>query len=201
MKQSIPPQREFYPQPAYLIGTYKDDHIPNFALITLVTGCSVNPPTILFATRGHNITHQLIDKNRVFSANMVNEALLPFADFCGLHSGKQQDKLAGWDVTSESGKVLDVPVLDTSPFVYECMCVDTYIYGDGILYIGEVKNIQIDNRIVDTHYGNINLLDLQPVIYAPRQYYTLQHTLGRVGLSKGMPASFGSDKDIEVVNG
>jgi flavin reductase (DIM6/NTAB) family NADH-FMN oxidoreductase RutF len=185
MKQSIPPQRGFYPQPAYLVGTYKPDHTPNFAFITLVTGCSVTPPMILFATRGHNITHQLIDEHHVFSANMVNEALLPFADYCGHHSGKHQDKLAGWDVTVEQGKVLDVPVIDLSPLVYECTCVGTYTQGDGILYIGEVKNIQIDSRIDDPQYGNINLLDLKPVIYAPGGYYAIRNTLSRVRLSKG----------------
>jgi flavin reductase (DIM6/NTAB) family NADH-FMN oxidoreductase RutF len=185
MKQSILPQRGFYPQPAYLIGTYKPGHSPNFAFVTLVTGCSVNPPMILFATRGHNITHQLIDEHRIFSANMVNEALLPFADFCGHHSGKDLDKMAGWEIAVEPGKVLDVPVLDISPLVYECLCVGTYTQGDGILYIGEIKNIQIDSKINNPQYGNINLLDLEPVIYAPGAYYAVKDTLGRGGLSKG----------------
>ena len=36
-KYSLLPQRGFYPQPAYLIGTYKEDVNPNFALITWIS--------------------------------------------------------------------------------------------------------------------------------------------------------------------
>jgi flavin reductase (DIM6/NTAB) family NADH-FMN oxidoreductase RutF len=81
MQKSIKPQREFYPQPVYLMGTYKDNHVPNFALITQITNCSVNPPMIMFLTRGNNISHRLIDEKEVSSAHMVNEDLLRFADF------------------------------------------------------------------------------------------------------------------------
>jgi len=41
-KYSLSPQRGFFPQPTYLIGTYKEDGNPNFALITWITFCSGN---------------------------------------------------------------------------------------------------------------------------------------------------------------
>lgn len=189
MKKSIKPQRGFYPQPAYLIGTYKDNHVPNFALITQITNCSVNPPTIMFFTRGNNITHKLIDEKKVFSANMVNEDLLIFADFCGINSGENINKLEEWNYKIDSGKVLDVPIIDVSPFVYECEFIDKFKIGDGIIYIGEIRNIQIDSSIKKTEYGEINLMDFKPVIYAPSKYYSLMRSLGKVGLSRGRTAS------------
>jgi len=184
MKKSIKVQRGFYPQPAYLVGTYKENHEPNFALITQIHNCSANPPMIMFSTRGNNITHRLIEKNNVFSANMVNEDLMEFADFCGLNSGADVNKLEKWNYKIEKGKVLDVPIIYESPFVYECEFVKKFEIGDGIIYTVEIKNIQIDSSVENAEYGGIDLMDLRPLIYAPGKYYSLRKAMGNVGLSK-----------------
>ena len=52
------------------------------------------------------------------------------------------------------------------------------------IQIAEIRNIQIDSSIKKTEYGEIDLMDFKPVIYAPSKYYSLMRTLGKVGLSK-----------------
>ena len=70
-KRSLKPQRGFFPQPSYLIGTFKDDNTPNFALITMITFCSIEPPMLMFASRGRKLTRKLVEEKGVFSANLV----------------------------------------------------------------------------------------------------------------------------------
>ncbi|MDF2884088.1 MAG: hypothetical protein K0R54_4654 [Clostridiaceae bacterium] len=65
-KLSLQPQRGFFPQPSYLIGTFKDNCAPNFALITWITFCSVNPPMLMFASRGKKLTRELVEKKGYF---------------------------------------------------------------------------------------------------------------------------------------
>ncbi len=91
-KRSLAPQRGFFPQPSYLIGTFKDDGTPNFALITWITFCSDNPPTIMFASRGKKLTRELVEKKGIFSVNLVTTKMMYMADYFGNTSGYEKNK-------------------------------------------------------------------------------------------------------------
>ncbi|HYF82998.1 MAG TPA: flavin reductase family protein [Clostridia bacterium] len=183
-KRSIPPQRGFFPQPSYLIGTYKEEDKPNFALITWVTFCSVEPPMLMFASRGKKITREQVEKNRMFSVNLVTTEMIDIADYFGTQSGFSINKCDAINVTCSKGEVVNAPVLDMSPWVYECMLVDMIQVGSGAIYIGEVKNIVVDEKITDTAYGKIDMINVDPLIYSPGGYYNLGRRVGNVGESK-----------------
>jgi flavin reductase (DIM6/NTAB) family NADH-FMN oxidoreductase RutF len=183
-KNSLSPQRGFFPQPAYLIGSFKEDGTPNFALITWITFCSVKPPMLMFGSRGKKLTRELIEKNHIFSANLVTANMMYMADYFGNTSGYNSNKCEDIGVKYTTGKALDVPVLDESPWVYECKLVDIKQSGDGYIYIGEVLNIMVDGAIKDISYGKIDLCSIDPLIYAPGQYYRLSSGIGSVGYSK-----------------
>ncbi len=183
-KRSIPPQRGFFPQPSYLVGTYKDDGKPNFALITFVTFCSVEPPMLMFASRGKKVTREQVEKNRMFSVNLVTAEMMDIADYFGNHSGFSNDKCEAAKVNCARGEVVNAPVLDMSPWVYECMLLDMIQAGDGAIYIGKIENILVDEKIQDTAYGKIDLIDVDPLIYAPGGYYSLGRRIGNVGTSR-----------------
>lgn len=183
-KRSIPPQRGFFPQPCYLVGTYKENEKPNFALITFVTFCSVEPPMLMFASRGKKVTREQVEKNRMFSVNLVTAEMVDIADYFGTRTGFSVDKCEEVNVTWSKGEAINAPIIDKSPWVYECMLVDMIQVGDGTIYIGEVKNIVVDERIRDTAYGKIDMLEVNPLIYAPGGYYCLERRVGNVGESK-----------------
>lgn len=183
-KRSIQPQRGFFPQPCYLIGTYKEDNKPNFALITFVTFCSIEPPMLMFASRGKKVTREQVEKNRMFSVNLVTTEMKDIADYFGNQSGFYADKCEVVNINCLKGKVLNVPILELSPWIYECMLVDMIQIGDGTIYIGEVKNIVVDDIISDTAYGKLDMINVDPLIYAPGGYYCLGRRIGNVGESK-----------------
>ncbi len=182
-KRSLKPQRGFFPQPSYLIGTYKDDNTPNFALITWVTFCSVEPPMLMFASRGKKLTRELVEKRGVFSANLVTTKMMYMADYFGTTSGYSKNKCDEIAVKHMKGCVLEVPVLLESPWLYECLLVDIIEKGTGYIYVGEIKNIMVDETITDTTYGKIDLVKVDPLIYAPGQYYKIDSAIGSVGYS------------------
>lgn len=183
-KRSIPPQRGFFPQPTFLIGTFKDNEKPNFSLITFVTFCSVDPPMLMFASRGKKLTRELVDKSGMFSVNLVTADMMYMADYFGMQSGYKADKCEEANVSYSVGEVLNVPIVDKSPWVYECELYDTIQVGEGSIYIGRIKNIIVDEKITDTEYGKIDLLNVDPLIYSPGGYYNIGKRLGNVGDSK-----------------
>lgn len=182
-KHSLSPQRGFFPQPVYLIGTYKEDGSTNFAMITWITFCSVNPPKIMFSSRGKKLTRELLEKNKRFSVNLVNTDMMNMADYFGNTSGYNKNKCEDIQAEYFKGEALEVPILEKSPWVYECLLTDAIKEGEGNTYIGEVKNILVDDNIKDTSYGKIDLINLKPLIYAPGHYYKLEKAIGEVGSS------------------
>lgn len=180
-RRSIAPQRGFFPQPAYVIGAFRDDGEPNFTLITWITFCSVSPPTVMFASRGEKMTPTLVVKTRAFSANLVTTGMVQMADYFGNTSGYQTSKCADTGVAWSRGSVLDVPVLDDSPWVFECALVNTVHQSGSRVFFGEVKNILIDHRVPDPTYGKVDMGLLDPVVYAPVHYYAVGHRVATVG--------------------
>lgn len=183
-KYSLQPQRGFFPQPVYLIGTYKDDGNLNFSLITWTTFCSVDPPTLMFASRGKKLTRELVEKNGMFSANLVTTNMMFMADYFGNTSGYEKNKCEDIQAEYSKGNTLNVPVLKKSPWIYECSLTDIITKGSGCIYIGEIKNILVDEEIKDAEYGKIDLINLDPLIYAPGHYYKVSGSIGTVGYSK-----------------
>lgn len=183
-KRSVQPQRGFFPQPVYLIGTYKEDGNPNFAIISWITFCSVDPPMLMFASRGKKLTRELVEKNGLFSANLVTRNMMYMADYLGNTSGYKNNKCEDIGVEYLKGSVLDVPVLKESPWIYECQLVDIIAKGSGYIYIGEIKNILVDDVIKDIGYGSIDMAKVNPLIYSPGQYYGITESIGTVGYSK-----------------
>lgn len=183
-KRSLTPQRGFFPQPSYLIGTFKEDGIPNFALVTWITFCSINPPMLMFASRGKKLTRELVEKNGVFSANLVTTKMMYMADYFGNISGYNKNKCDDIGAEYTKGLILNVPVLEESPWVFECSLDQIVNKNDGSIYMGEIKNILADEAIKDTSYGKIDLAAVDPLIYAPGKYYKIESDIGRVGYYK-----------------
>ncbi|MDI6893654.1 MAG: flavin reductase family protein [Bacillota bacterium] len=184
VKRSVDPQRGFFPQPAYLIGAFREDGEPNFTLVTWITFCCVNPPTLMFSSRGKRMTSACVLRTELFSANLVTTGMLPVADYCGNTSGFNTNKCLDTGASWSRGVVLDVPVLEDSPWIFECALVRTVEHGDSVVFFGEVKNILVDERIPDPAYGKVDMAGLDPVIYAPVHYYNVGQRVGSVGDSK-----------------
>ena len=163
---------------------FKDDGTPNFALITWIAFCSADPPMLIFALRGRKLTRELVERNGVFSANLVTAGMMYLADYFGNTSGYDRDKCREAGVQYSRGAVLDVPVLEDSPWVHECSLVNTVPCNDGFIYLGAIKNTMVDEGIRDTSYGKVDLLAIDPLIYAPGGYYGLGGRAGSVGDGK-----------------
>ena len=93
MKKSLPLIRHFSPLTLFLYGTYQEDKTPNFGLFSWLNYCYDRETGVIACIVGEKLTKDRIHANRVFSANVITEELLPLADYCGNTSGYQKNKL------------------------------------------------------------------------------------------------------------
>ena len=147
-KISLKPTNDFCPQTLFLYGTYDEEGEPNFGLFCWASYIWDHELGFMTCLGGDKLTKDRILANRVFSANLVTEKLLPLADFLGNTEGRNGGK-KGLEIKTERGKVLDVPILCDSPVSFELEVAQTIDTDDGIVILCRMKNVLQESFLSD----------------------------------------------------
>ncbi len=177
-RRSVDPIYSMCVQPAFIIGTNNEDGTANFAPITWVsvTHEEGDGYLLVISMSGTKTTKMNTVRTGIFSANLVSRDMLPLMDYFGTHHGRKDD--IAYDVVR--GEVLDVPVLDKSRWVYECEVAESIVKGDSTTFFCNIRNIQMDERLVCKDIFDVDLTLLDPVIYSGR-YHSIGDMLGQIG--------------------
>ena len=180
-RRSVAPVYSMCVQPSFIIGTSNEDGSDNFAPITWVsvTHEEGDGYLLVISMFGTKRTKQNVLRTGLFSANLVSKNMLPLMDYFGSKHAKDGKKN---DITYgvSRGKVLDVPTLDESPWVYECEVAKTVETGDSTTFFCYIRNIQMDERLNCKDSFDVDLTVLDPVIYSGK-YHSLGKMLGNIG--------------------
>ena len=180
-RRSVAPVYSMCVQPSFIIGTSNEDGSDNFAPITWVsvTHEEGDGYLLVISMFGTKRTKQNVLRTGLFSANLVSKNMLPLMDYFGSKHAKDGKKN---DITYgvSRGKVLDVPTLDESPWVYECEVSKTVETGDSTTFFCYIRNIQMDERLNCKDTFDVDLTVLDPVIYSGK-YHSLGKMLGNIG--------------------
>lgn len=90
------------------------------------------------------------------------------ADYLGVESGYNTDKLANIGFTTTEAKNVHAPIINELPLSLECEIVHTVTVGSHMQVTGEVKRILADESIL-TDKSRIDLSKLKPIIYDEEQ--------------------------------
>lgn len=90
------------------------------------------------------------------------------ADYLGVESGYNTDKLANIGYTTTEAKTVQAPIINELPLSLECEIVHTVTVGSHMQVTGEVKRILADESIL-TDKDRIDLNKLKPIIYDEEQ--------------------------------
>lgn len=172
-KVTAPIGNNFCPQCLFLYGTYREDGTPNFGQFCWLTYYWTAEHTLgVIASLGEKkLTMDLIRKNKVFSANLVTEAILPMSDYLGCVSGYDKDKMNA-PIQVEKGQVLDVPTLADSPVTMELQVDSSICIGEGEIYLCKVVNVTADEELLgDALTLEEKLRRVAPVEYTCGTYF------------------------------
>jgi len=148
MKKSIPNSNHFCPQTLFVYGTHKEDETPNFGLFCWFSYYFDSEMGVMVCIGGDKLTRDRIRATKVFSANLVTEELLPIADYFGNtegYSGSKQHVA----VKTEKGRVLNVPVLADSPWIYELEVDRSIVLDGGEIFLCKIRNVLADELLCD----------------------------------------------------
>lgn len=158
MKKNVGAQLALYPTPATIIGAMNGDK-PTWTLVAHV-GVIGHDRVLVSLAASHFINH-VIRENQKLSINIVDENILPQADYSGSVSGAKTDKsnLFGYEA-GETG----TPLIRKSPLVMECVVVDEYHSPGFESFICTISNTYVEEKHLDKA-GKINYHTLKPVLF------------------------------------
>lgn len=178
---SVNPVYSMVVQPAFIIGTNNEDGSYNFAPITWVSATQDDGDSylVVISMFGTKTTKQNVIRTGILSVNLVNRDMLPLMDYFGTHKAKDGEKNAIQYGVSR-GEKLDIPVLDASPWVYECEVKQSVTTGNSTTFFCYIRNIQMDEKMKCKDTFDVDLTKLDPVIYSGK-YHSLGNLLGDIG--------------------
>jgi flavin reductase (DIM6/NTAB) family NADH-FMN oxidoreductase RutF len=147
-KVSIDPANKFCPQALFIYGTNKKDGSPNFGTFTWFSYCWDSELCVMASIGDGKLTIDRIRESRIFSANLVTEPILPIADYLGNNAGYTSNKM-DIPIEVERGKVLDVPVLKNSPWVYELEVKQSIPLNGNEVFICKIQNVLVAKELTD----------------------------------------------------
>lgn len=148
-KISVPVTNDLCPQTLFVYGTMNQDNNPNFGLFCWFSYCWLGDDLgVMCAIGSSKRTLENIRRNKVFSANLVVEKNLPLADYFGTADGRDEGKM-DVDVSWEMAAQLPVPVLCSSPFVFELEVERELAAGvsDSTVFLCRIRNVLKDESL------------------------------------------------------
>lgn len=161
-KIKLGPEALLFPTPAVLVGTVVDDKV-NFMTAAWCGIASSGPPAISVAIRKMRHTLKGILENRIFTINVPSADLAKVVDFCGIYSGKREDKSHLFDTFF--GQLKKAPLIADCPINLECKLRHTLDLGVHILVIGEVVETHITESCLTD--GKPDPLKADPLVFSP----------------------------------
>lgn len=137
---------------------------------------SSTPPTIAMGLRESRNTLSLIRATGTFTVNVPTSSMAEAVDYCGLASGKVEDKFETARLTLRAGTATETPFIEECPFNLECRITEQATVGSYIVVFGEIVQSHADESILVSPDGDLVDMDkLDPLIYCAgiREYRRL----------------------------
>ena len=167
MKKNIGNAIALYPTPLVVVGAMVNDK-PNWVLAGHV-GVMGHDRIMISLAQAH-YTNIGIRAQKALSVNIVDEALLPRADYVGGVSGGKTDKSGVFGWHTEAG---GAPLIDDAPVSMDCTVVDIY-HTDGFdNFICKIEETYAEEALLNAK-GKPDYHRLKPVLFEMPTYEYLK---------------------------
>ena len=181
-KQVWKPGNMVYPLPAVLV-TCTDGNGNDNVLTIAWTGTICTDPAIAYiSVRPERYSYNMIKETGEFVINLTTKDLAFATDYCGVRSGKNEDKFAKCNLTKEPAISVKAPLIKESPVNIECRVREIKEYGSHTMFVADVLNVHADEKYMDEK-GRFCLEKADPICYSHGTYFSTGEKLGTFGYS------------------
>ncbi len=153
-------------------------------IITVAWAGTINsdPAMVSISVRPSRYSYNLIKNNGEFVINLPTKELAFATDWCGVKSGRDEDKFKKMKLTAEKGSFTACPVIAECPVCIECKVKDIIPLGSHDMFLGEILGVSVDEKYMD-ETNRFAYESTNPICYSHGEYYTLGEKIGGFGYS------------------
>ena len=179
MKRSLGRKTLILPSPTWVVGTYDASGVANAMTAAWGGICCSKPPSVCVSLREATYTYGAIVAREAFTVNVPSADQVQLADYLGVASGRDADKLAVAGLTAVRAEHVDAPRIDDFPLCLECALIHTVEIGLHTLFVGEIRDVVADESILNEK-GRPSIEKLNPPIFSTGEaaYYDIGAPLG-----------------------
>ena len=155
----------------------------NILTASWVSTVCTNPPMCIVGIRPERHSHSIIREQGAFGINLSTVSMAKETDWCGVVSGRKEDKFASCGFTKEAGSVLGVPLIEESPISLECQVREVTSLGSHDMFLAEIVGIRADEAYIDPETGAFDMKRAGLLVYAHGEYFGLGDYIGHFGWS------------------
>jgi flavin reductase (DIM6/NTAB) family NADH-FMN oxidoreductase RutF len=180
MKKSLGAGTLIYPTPTWIVGTYDKNGKPNVMTIAWGGICCSKPPCVGISLRKATYSYGNIVERKAFTLSVPSVTYVKQADYFGMASGRDVDKLAAAGLTAVRSELVDAPYVQEFPMVLECKLLHTIEIGLHTQFIGEIMDVKADENVMGPD-GLPDMEKVQPFVFSPgpRTYYKIGDLIGK----------------------
>ena len=163
MRVDWKPGTLIYPLPAVLIscGTMEEGGA-NILTASWVSTVCTNPPMCVVGIRPERHSHSLIMDQGAFGINLSTVSMARETDWCGVVSGRKEDKFRACGFTKEA----EVTKL-----------------GSHDMFLADIVGVRADEAYIDAETGAFDMQRAGLLVYAHGEYFSLGEYIGHFGWS------------------
>ncbi len=179
----LPPKALVYPMPVGIAAAYGSDGRADACALGFVGMCSHVPETVMIGinSTAKRKTRRSILERGCFTLGFPSRSQIAEADYLGIESGYDADKLSVIGFTAVKGEKVDAPVIEQLKVTLECMVISTSDVGSHTQIFGEILCIHASDDILDEK-GRPDMSLADPLMYDDYgfRYYSLGGALEKI---------------------
>ncbi len=170
-----------YPVPAVMVSC-GDENINNIITVAWTGTICTDPAMTYISIRKSRYSYDIIKNSKEFCINLTTEDLAFATDYCGVKSGRDDDKFKKMKLTPQKATKINAPMIKESPINIECRVTEIKELGSHDMFLAEVLAINVDSKFIDEK-GKFDMQKCKLITYAHGEYFKLGEKLGKFGYS------------------
>lgn len=155
---------------------------PNALTIAWTGILNSQPPKTYISVRPERYSHELIRAGGEFVINLPTAAMVRAIDYCGVRSGRDEDKLKKAGLTALPVAGFSCPMIGESPLSLACRVTEIVPLGSHDMFLADIVSVLVDPALVGED-GKLRLAKAGLCAYAHGEYFALGKKIGDFGFS------------------
>ncbi len=155
---------------------------PNVLTIAWTGIINSEPPKTYISVRKERFSHEIIKNSGEFVINLPTTKLVKAVDYCGVKSGRKENKFETARLTPLEIDDVECPIIEESPVSLVCKVTEIIELGTHDMFLADITAVYVTDELINDA-GKLKLAKAGLCSYAHGEYFAQGKKIGDFGFS------------------